>query len=101
VTDPTVHQVKVTPQDIDSVSGKLQAFARDLPPGEQNVVAWLLGRAAQAPVDPDLAQRADRVLEPAFRDQLTSSLGIAQFETLRPGSTFAGSTIGVTGTVMF
>lgn len=93
--------VKVTPEDIDSVSNKLQEFARQLPQGEQNVVAWLLGRAASAPPDPELLPNArqggdDRV---QFRTVMNESLGIAQFERLRAGEAFAGSGVGVTGTV--
>lgn len=94
-----VVQVKVTPEDIETVSEKLQAFAKDLPPGEQNVMAWLLGRAAQAPAEPELAAAGEKQV--ALRETLTNSLGISQFERLRPGSRFAGSSVGVTGTVMF
>lgn len=110
-------KVKVTAKDIESVSEKLNAFAKQLPPGEQNVMAWLLGRAAEAPAQPE----AEKVLAPqeakgralatpgAARPaaalstvQLSRSLGIAQFAgARRPGSLAAGSSIGVTGTIMF
>jgi len=107
-------KVKITSKDIESVSEKLNAFAKQLPPGEQNVMAWLLGRAAEAPPQPDaeallappegkgkgaaLAPQAG--LTPTV--QLSRSLGISQFAAVRrPGSLAAGRSIGVTGTVMF
>jgi len=106
-------KVKVTAKDIESVSEKLNAFAKQLPPGEQNVMAWLLGRAAEAPPQAD----AEKVLVPKEAGkvaqvgaakaapstvQLSRALGVAQFATVRrPGSLAAGSSIGVTGTVMF
>ncbi|MFD5438504.1 hypothetical protein ACFWJ4_40950 [Kitasatospora sp. NPDC127067] len=103
MSDPNVRQVKVTAEDIDAVSQKLESFAKGLPPGEQNVLQWLLGRAASAGAQSTNADPAELVpaAEPAFRAQLDDSLGIAQFDQLKPGSAFAGSTIGVTGTVMF
>jgi hypothetical protein len=100
VTEPEVRQVKVTPADIENVSAKLTDFARSLPQGEQNVLAWLMGRASQAPVEQEVAAKAGDVGR-TLREQLTTSLGINQFERLQPGSRFAGSSVGVTGTVMF
>ncbi|HWN11479.1 MAG TPA: hypothetical protein VNO50_19785 [Pyrinomonadaceae bacterium] len=109
-------KVKVTAKDIESVSEKLNTFAKQLPPGEQNVMAWLLSRAAEAPAQPE----AEKVLAPQEAKgkalatpgaakpaslstvQLSRSLGIAQFAgARRPGSLAAGSSIGVTGTIMF
>lgn len=102
MTEPTVGKlaVKVTPENIDSVSSKLQEFAQQLSPGEQNVVAWLLGRAASAPADelPTTTKIAPEQSS-TFREVLNSSLGIPQFERLRPGQVFAGSGVSVTGTV--
>ncbi len=106
-------KVKITAKDVESVSAKLHDFAKQLPPGEQNVMAWLLGRAAEAPPEP----KAEALLAPHEGKgtvataaqmatltptmQLSRSLGISQFARMRPGSLAAGSTIGVTGTVMF
>lgn len=101
MTEPTVRQVKVSADDIESVSGKLAEFAQGLPEGERNVVAWLMGRAAQAPVEPEVLAKADRLRPTTVQDQLSTSLGVSQFERLQPGSRFAGSSVGVTGTVMF
>ena len=107
---PDVHKVKITAQDIETVSEKLNAFVKQLPAGEQNVMAWLLGRAAEAPpaseafLGPSEAARAAvpaaTHLSPAVQN-LNHALGIAQFAKLRPGAAAAGSSIGVTGTVMF
>jgi len=112
-----IREVKITTKDIESVSEKLHAFAKQLPAGEQNVMAWLLGRAAQAPQESaglkgglaahvagdvpakTVATAGAHVLTPT--DQLTRALGVSQFTKLRPGSAVAGSSIGVTGTVMF
>jgi hypothetical protein len=101
MTEPTIRQVKVSADDIESVGSKLEEFARGLPEGEQNVVAWLLGRAAQAPVEQEVLAKAERLRPTTLKDQLTNSLGVSQFERLQPGSRFAGSSVGVTGTVMF
>jgi hypothetical protein len=107
VADPITREVKVTQKDIDSVSEKLHAFVQKLPPGEQNVVAWLMGRAASAPAD---VKSSGQEVKSPVREvkaeatplaQLNTSLGIPQFDRLRPGNAFAGSSIGVTGTVMF
>lgn len=101
---PDTQQVKVTAQDIQSVNDKLQAFAKGLPKREQNVMAWLLGRAAQAPAEqPHFLGEpaAGAAKKPGPRGPLNEALGIAQFRKLQPGSTVAGSSIGVTGTVMF
>jgi hypothetical protein len=102
---PRTRNVKVTTQDIQAVDKKLHEFAKKLPPGEQNVMAWLLGRAAQAPQEaPDFLDRpgtAAATRRPAIRGPLNEALGIPQFRRLEPGSTVAGSSIGVTGTVMF
>lgn len=100
VADPNIREVKVTQKDIDSVSEKLHAFAQKLPPGEQNVVAWLMGRAASAPADVKSPVQEVKA-ETTPLAQLNTSLGIPQFDRLRPGNAFAGSSIGVTGTVMF
>jgi hypothetical protein len=101
VTEPNIRQVKVTADDIDSVGAKLEKFAKGLPEGEQNVVAWLLGRASQAPVEQEVLAKAARLKPASVRDQLGNSLGVTQFDRLQPGSRFAGSSVGVTGTVMF
>jgi hypothetical protein len=94
--------VKVTTEDIESVNKKIQEFAASLPPGEQNVMAWLLGRAAEAPQErPEFLAEGEPVGRPVPRGPLTEALGIAQFERLEPGSAAAGSSIGVTGTIMF
>ncbi len=125
-------KVKVTTEDIEAVSKKLNEFAKKLPAGEQNVMAWLLARAAEAPpqtesflnqdaaapqakkgvaesagAPPGLTTPAKGVsasvssakLKPS--QQLSRSLGVTQFSKFRPGSLAAGSSIGVTGTVMF
>lgn len=113
-----IRNVKVKASDIESVSEKLQAFAKQLPPGEQNVMAWLLGRAAEAP--PDKGTLHERLAAPATeaaaprapavgreaglspeRVNLSHALGISQFARARPGTLAAGSSIGVTATVMF
>jgi hypothetical protein len=101
-------EVKVTTEDIKSVDEKLREFTKGLPEGEQNVMAWLLGRAADAGAEkPDFlpkgrpqragARRAGRLV----RGPLNDALGIAQFDQIDPGTAAAGSSIGVTGTVMF
>jgi hypothetical protein len=98
-------EVKITAKDIESVNGKLRKFAKQLPEGEQNVMAWLLGRAADAPQDkPDFLpeakpSRGGRAT--AVKGPLNEALGVAQFEKLKPGSSVAGSSVGVTGTIMF
>lgn len=46
--DQSVH---ISGNDIEAVAGKLEAFGRDLPPGERVVIDWLLQRAAEAPAD--------------------------------------------------
>jgi hypothetical protein len=103
-------QVKVTAKDVEAVSKKLNAFAKELPEGEQNVLAWLLSRAAAAPVQKEakaaLVPRgtaATATTKPsASTAQLSRALGIPQFAgARRPGSLAAGSSIGVTATVMF
>lgn len=104
-------QVKVTAKDVESVSKKLNAFAKELPEGEQNVMAWLLARAAEAPVQkeakaalvPKGTTAAAATTKPsASTVQLSRALGIPQFAgARRPGSLAAGSSIGVTATVMF
>jgi hypothetical protein len=106
-------KVKVTSKDIESVSEKLHTFAKGLPPGEQNVMAWLLARAAEAPAQadakalltPDQQKGVAAAAAPEAKlstVQLSRSLGISQFAAARrPGSLAAGSSIGVTGTVMF
>jgi hypothetical protein len=102
MTEPNIRNVKVAAQDIESVSEKLHAFAKELPPGEQNVMAWLLGRAAQAPPESaDFLHPLSESTQLSLREQLSHSLGVPQFARLRPGSAVAGSSIGVTGTVMF
>jgi len=100
--------LKVSEQDIQSVSEKLQSFAEQLPQGEQNVVAWLLGRAADAPPEQvDFLNPASddvtghALMYQASRVQLYNSLGISQFARVNPGSVAAGSSVGVTGTIMF
>lgn len=111
MTDGT-REVKVSPEEIKSVNEKLEKFVKGLPAGEQNVMAWLLGRAAQAPADRAEPARGDRgatervretvlVREIQAREPLIEALGIPQFEGLQPGSRFAGSSVGVTGTIMF
>jgi hypothetical protein len=106
MTEPETQSVKVTAEDIASLSPKLQEFAQQLSPGEQNVVAWLLGRAAQAPMDADLPTKegggepAAPGDEPvAFNEILNNSLGIPQFERFRPGEEFAGSGVAVTSSI--
>lgn len=118
-----VRKVKITPEDIESVSKKLDEFAKKLPAGEQNVMAWLLARAAEAPPQTESFLKggadspqatatasttaakgvtptaASATLSPA--QQLGRSLGVSQFAKMKPGSLAAGSSIGVTGTVMF
>jgi len=106
------HKVKISGKDIESVSEKLHDFAKQLPPGEQNVMAWLLARAAEAPPEkesflappggaqPEAATAAGAAVL-TKQQTLARSLGISQFARVRPGSLAAGSSIGVTGTVMF
>jgi hypothetical protein len=105
-------QVKVTAKDVESVSKKLNAFAKQLPEGEQNVMAWLLARAAEAPAQKEAkaalvprgtATTGTTAAKPAASTvQLSRALGIPQFAgARRPGSLAAGSSIGVTGTIMF
>jgi len=103
--------VKVSAKDIESVSEKLHTFAKQLPEGEQNVMAWLLGRASEAP--PDKGSLHEHLSAPATeamsksvqlssqRANLNQALGITQFARVSPGTLAAGSSIGVTGTVMF
>ena len=102
--------VKVTAQDIDSVNEKLYEFAKELSPGEQNVMKWLLGRAAQAPEEKshifkdaggaEATGRAPAGAALARRAEFSRVLGVPQFERVRAGSLAAGSSVGVTGTVM-
>ncbi|HEX8846363.1 MAG TPA: hypothetical protein VF791_17075 [Pyrinomonadaceae bacterium] len=121
-------KVKVTTKDIESVSKKLHDFAKKLPTGEQNVMAWLLARAAEAPPDEGSLKPTGTGAEAATAtrgagtststaskvsatsvtsaritptQQLGRSLGVTQFTKMRPGSLAAGSSIGVTGTIMF
>ncbi|MFY9620020.1 MAG: hypothetical protein WAQ99_09420 [Pyrinomonadaceae bacterium] len=105
--------VKVNTKDIESVGEKLNAFAKKLPPGEQNVLAWLMSRAAEAPpatgtlvkkIEGAKVQTAPGTttagkLSPS--QQLGRSLGVAQFSKMRPGSLAAGSGVGITATIMF
>jgi len=115
-----VRQVKVSVKDIESVSEKLQDFAKNLPQGEQNVMAWLLARAADAPPDKDsfvndintqsgdepesfAVNAATAKVTPTSTvasQQLARSLGVQQFGRLTPGSAAAGSSVGVTGSIM-
>jgi hypothetical protein len=121
-----IRKVKVTTEDIESVSKKLNEFAKNLPPGEQNVMAWLLARAAEAPPQTEsFLNQGDESTQPTMEaakeatgiskstaktasttklnptQQLSRSLGVTQFGKMKAGSVAAGSSIGVTGTVMF
>jgi hypothetical protein len=103
-TMPDTQNLKVTAQDIASVSEKLYALKQQLSPGEQNVLQWLLGRAAQAPQEPtnvlkggESAGGSSGSATSPRTAEFHKILGISQF----PGAAGGGSSVGVTGTVMF
>src|SRR5882762_9092581 len=105
--------VKVTTQDINSLSEKLHAFKQQLPAGEQNVLEWLLDRGPRAPEEkadalkasgteaPRPAAASAKVVAAPRASEFNKALGISQFSKTHPGAVAAGSSIGVTGTVMF
>ncbi|HEX8273149.1 MAG TPA: hypothetical protein VF615_10960 [Longimicrobiaceae bacterium] len=39
---------RINQNDVDAVQKKLQAFSKDLPEQEQNVLAWILTRSNEA-----------------------------------------------------
>src|SRR2546430_1795753 len=47
-------QTTISQQEVEQVAGKLEAFMQNLPEQEQNVLGWILTRAAAAP-DTDTA----------------------------------------------
>jgi hypothetical protein len=101
--------IKVTTQDINSVSDKLHALKQQLSPGEQNVLDWLLDRAASAPQEKaDVLKQTGGAGAAGSHPQVSArgtefnkALGISQFSKAHPGAAAAGSSVGVTGTVMF
>ena len=100
--------VKVSTQDINSVSEKLHKFKQQLSSGEQNVLDWLLDRAARAPEEKGGALKetgagaAGAQLHVAPKTlEFNKALGISQFAKAHPGVAAAGSSVGVTGTIMF
>lgn len=93
-------QVRITGNDIQALNDKLVKFEDSLPENEKNVLGWLIQRAAEAPVDSDVAgyfsqfgsaqvQSAPLLRQPAYR-----ALGAAQFGAVNPGQ-LAGVSIVV------
>lgn len=69
---------EVKKSDVDSLAGKLQEFAKDLPEHEQNVLGWLLSRAQASTSSGELSEAAlDAVAggQEAMSSQLADSLG--------------------------
>jgi hypothetical protein len=52
-------KTKITSKDVRSVADKLDAFAKELPEHERNVLGWVLTRAQAGP-SPDMAAAASK-----------------------------------------
>lgn len=68
-------------KDVESVARKMEAFAKDLPEQEQNVLGWILSRA-ESGSNPELSDTdLDAVSGgQALSSQLASSLGFGGAE---------------------
>ena len=47
--EPKGSETRISKKDVESVAGKLEAFVKDLPQQEQDVLGWILTRAQAAP----------------------------------------------------
>lgn len=66
---------RISKQDVESVAGKLEAFVKDLPQQEQDVLGWILTRAQAAPQAEMAAAAATAAPEvPGLRSPLATQL---------------------------
>ena len=99
---------------ISSTGEKLNTFIEGLSEQEQLVMRWILDRAEHsttgATAEPSevegyanqlLSQPGGLQTQRFAHQQTFSSVGLPQFGQLAPGRAAAGSSIGVTGTIMF
>lgn len=107
-----IREVKVTGNDIEGVRNQLAQLHSSLPEGQQHVLEWLMQRASEAPANEEVSgynfQFPQQGLSfnagpSAFSSQhlsFYSSLGVSQLGHLGRIAD-AGSSVGVTGSVMF
>jgi hypothetical protein len=71
-------KTKITSKDVKSVADKLDAFAKELPQQERNVLGWVLARAQAGP-SPDLAAAASKAVKnvPGLSGPTANQLGRA------------------------
>jgi hypothetical protein len=70
-------QTTISKQEVEQIAGKLEAFMQNLPEQEQNVLGWVLTRAAAAPEADTFGYAQFSPAIAQFQTPLSAQLGLA------------------------